>query len=292
MGAKYLVIGVVVGVLLSSAVVALAGSMDPSSGPTDAASQMVTLEQVYDRLNDGTAGTKMTSFTEPAGGPGTGTMHSLDEIMGIAPAADKTSGALPAEVLKGKTYWGLSSGAWGPQVGTAAAASVPKTGQATPYSGGDDGEYQKGAAWPNPRFTDNSDGTVTDNLTGLIWLKDANCFGKRSWATALTDANKLNNGECSLSDGSVEGDWRLPNVREMQSLIHYGFWDPAVPNTAGTGKWTAGAPFSGVQSDYYWSSTTYPSWTSIAWRVFLSDGHVFYEDKTVACHVWPVRDEQ
>jgi hypothetical protein len=35
-----------------------------------------------------------------------------------------------------------------------------------------------GVAWPNPRFTDNSDGTVTDNLTGLIWLKNANCTDK------------------------------------------------------------------------------------------------------------------
>ena len=39
---------------------------------------------------------------------------------------------------------------------------------------------------------------------------------------ALRCANKLNSGECGLSDGSVEGDWRLPNVREMQSLIDYG----------------------------------------------------------------------
>ena len=64
------------------------------------------------------------------------------------------------------------------------AVTVPKTGQTTcsdesgvsrPCTGtGEDGEHQKGVAWPNPRFTDNGDGTVTDNLTGLIWLKDAN----------------------------------------------------------------------------------------------------------------------
>ena len=78
---------------------------------------------------------------------------------------------------------------------------------------------EKGVAWPNPRFTDNGNGTVTDNLTGLIWLKNANCFGAKDWAMALSDANTLNNGECGLTDGSVEGDWRLPNVREMQSLI-------------------------------------------------------------------------
>ena len=50
-------------------------------------------------------------------------------------------------------------------------APVPKSGQTTPYEPGDDGYLQRGAAWPNPRFSDNNDGTVTDNLNGLIWLK-------------------------------------------------------------------------------------------------------------------------
>ena len=53
---------------------------------------------------------------------------------------------------------------------------------------GQDGQLRPGVAWPNPRFTDNNNGTVTDNLTGLMWLKDANCFGLRTWAQALSDA--------------------------------------------------------------------------------------------------------
>lgn len=61
-------------------------------------------------------------------------------------------------------------------------APVAKTGQSVIHSTGDDGESQKGVAWPNYRFTDNSDGTVTDNLTGLIWLKDAMRFGAQDWA--------------------------------------------------------------------------------------------------------------
>ena len=85
---------------------------------------------------------------------------------------------------------------------------------------------RRGVAWPNPRFTDNSNGTVTDNLTGLIWLKNANCFGTQTWANALSAANTLNSGECGLTDGSAEGDWRLPNVREQQSLIDYGRFQP------------------------------------------------------------------
>ena len=80
MRTKYIAIGVVLGVLLSSVVVVLAGSTDSPAGPTDPAVQMYTLEQIYDRLTTGAAVTKMEEFTEPGSGPGD-TMHSLDEIM-------------------------------------------------------------------------------------------------------------------------------------------------------------------------------------------------------------------
>ena len=70
-------------------------------------------------------------------------------------------------------------------------APVPKTGQMQFYATGDDGDLHKGVAWPTPRFTDNQNGTVTDNLTGLIWMKnasnvDADGFGAKTWADALT----------------------------------------------------------------------------------------------------------
>src|SRR5215831_9628931 len=56
-----------------------------------------------------------------------------------------------------------------------APAPVPRTGQTTSYAARDDGALQKGVALPTPRFTNNNNGTITDNLTGLIWLKNANC---------------------------------------------------------------------------------------------------------------------
>ena len=55
-------------------------------------------------------------------------------------------------------------------------APVPKTGQTAPTTAGADGALRKGVAWPTPRFTDNKNGTVTDNLTGLIWIQNANIF--------------------------------------------------------------------------------------------------------------------
>lgn len=171
-------------------------------------------------------------------------------------------------------------------------APVEKTGQKTSYATGDDGDLEKGVAWPNPRFTDNSNGTVTDNLTGLIWLKNANCYGTRTWAQALTDCNGLNSGECGLTDGSVQGDWRLPNSNELASLVHKGYYNPAVPNTAGTGKWAEGDPFNSVVSSLYWSSTADASSPAYAWYVRMYNGHVYVNYDSLDLYVWPVRGGQ
>ena len=255
---KYMLIGVgiVVGVLLTTVAVVLAGTnFDSPSAPTDSASQMYTLEQVYDRANNGTVATKMTTFDEPDSGPAA-TMYDLNALYTLVSERSRP----------------------------------PETGQTTQYAAGDDGNLQKGVSWPSPRFTDNANGTVTDNLTGLIWLKDAECYGTRSWANALSDANALANGTCSLSDGSSAGDWRLPNVREMQSLAHYGCAYPALPDTAGTS--CGSGPFTDVQLDYYWSSTTLAGDTGYAWGVDWDDGIVNWAVKTNAHYVWPVRGGQ
>ena len=145
-------------------------------------------------------------------------------------------------------------------------------------------------AWPNPRFTV-SNGTVTDNLTGLIWLKNANCFGFRTWTQALSDANGLASPGCGLSDGSTAGQWRLPNVKELQSLIDFAYFNPALSNAAGTGQLT-GDSFTGVQSNFYWSSTTSTGRTDNAWAVRLDDGYVTAINWVETYYVWPVRGGQ
>jgi hypothetical protein len=172
-------------------------------------------------------------------------------------------------------------------------APVPKTGQTISYATGDDEEYQKGVTWPNPRFTDNGDGTVTDNLTGLIWLKDADCFGTRTWNEALSDCNSLFTGWCDLTDDSSAGDWRLPNSNELASLVHKGYYNPAVPDAAGTGQCSEGNPFDNVQSFYYWSSTTSALSSGQAWYVNIYNGFVGSNySKTGNNYVWPVRGGQ
>jgi len=226
---------------------------------------MRTLDEIYHILEQ-LAGNPIPIVSiagdlEPPGPPGR-TMHTVDEIYHIL------------EQLAGNP------------------APVGKTAQTETYATGDDGDWEEGVVWPNPRFTDNGNGTVTDNLTGLIWLKDANCFGSTGWAQALVECNSLANGSCGLSDGSSAGNWRLPNVKELQSLIHYGVYDPALPNTVGTGKWSNGDPFINVQSLYYWSSTTYAYNPSSAWYVHMYYGYVYSSssaNKGYSYYVWPVR---
>ena len=241
---------------------AVAGDIDSPAGPTEAASAMYTMEDVYNRIDDGTEGTKRPgAFKEPIAGPAS-TGKTLDNLYDLASERSR-----PAKT--GQT----------PTVPIAAPT-------------GSDGDLQKGVAWPNPRFTDNGDGTVTDNLTGLIWLKNANCFGTKNWATALNDCNTLADPACGLSDGSSAGDWRLPNRFELESLLDLAYYDPALSNAAGTEKWTSGDAFSGVQSNAYWSSTTLALNTSGAWSVGLYNGLVGSYYKSSSNFVWPVRGGQ
>ena len=187
-------------------------------------------------------------------------------------------------------------GGWPSGGGGPTSVNLPKTGQTTCYDAagavvacagtGQDGDLQKGVAWPSPRFTDNGNGTVKDNLTGLIWLKDANCFSRRTWAQALSDANSLANGSCGLTDGSSAGNWRLPNRKELRSLINY--------SQANSAAWLnlPAQGFSNVQADYYWSSSTYAFNPASAWSVHMYDGGVGGDGKTSSYYVWPVRAGQ
>ena len=148
---------------------------------------------------------------------------------------------------------------------------------------------EKGAAWPNPRFTDNGNWSVTDNLTGLIWTKNADCQGTMDWGDALAHCKALMSGACGLTDGSVAGDWRLPNRRELESLVDLRYYDPAMPNTAGTGQASEGDPFTNLRSSWYWSSSTLASYPSYAWGVTFHYGYVTGDIKTTTIYVRCVR---
>jgi hypothetical protein len=140
---------------------------------------------------------------------------------------------------------------------------------------------------PDPRFVDNRDGTLTDRLTGLVWLKNANCFGMLDWKSARRAAKNLKHGDCGpdpgliLSDGSVAGDWRLPTMSELCTLIDFSRRDPALPSGHG---------FSGFPSGYHWSATTLDHYAGLAWIVYFESGSTCYEAVTnQAGHILPVR---
>jgi len=159
-------------------------------------------------------------------------------------------------------------------------AEVWQTGQKTTYATGDDGDLEKGVAWPSPRFMDHGNGTITDNLIGLMWTKNANLAGgTKTWQGALDYVKSINSG---AGLGGYH-DWRLPNRKELFSLIDHSKWYPALP---------ASHPFQNVQSSSYWSSTTYAGYTAFAWVVRMWSGYVFYDGKSYIYYVWPVRSGQ
>lgn len=129
------------------------------------------------------------------------------------------------------------------------------------------------------RFIDNNDGTITDKQTKLVWIKNITPFGQKSWEEALLVPETVHNGFYGLTDGSKVGDWRIPTVNELNSLLNYELCDPAIDRDV----------FIGVQSSYYWSSTPYSYHPAYAWVVDLSNGGVGYGSKTYTYYVWLVR---
>lgn len=157
-------------------------------------------------------------------------------------------------------------------VGAFAAPPVielQKTGQTLCYDAsgaeitctgtGQDGEKQTGLAWPAPRFTNNGDGTITDHLTDLVWLQNADCYNGIGWQAALDNAALLANGACSLGDGSTAGDWRLPNRVEFLSLVNYQQSDGAI--------WLDSQGFLNAVHGWYWTSDTYVTRPAEKWVV-------------------------
>ncbi len=170
-------------------------------------------------------------------------------------------------------------------------------------------------------YVDCGNGTVTDNRTGLVWLKDANCLrnapggGEVDWYTALefvaglkdTTAGSLaETYDCGLSDGSSPGEWRLPSLDEWEAMIADGRLlgcDPSITNDQGTACWRSDplvcglqggtCSFSGAVSQRYWSSSPWifePAWV---WAATLPlAAHAAVPKTFPDVYLWPVRGGQ
>ncbi|NVN93256.1 MAG: DUF2012 domain-containing protein [Desulfuromonadales bacterium] len=165
--------------------------------------------------------------------------------------------------------------------------NLPLTGQTVSYAAGDDGAIRAGVVWPATRFVENSTGALNDNLTGLIWAKDAGTptfstcgGGTKTWQGALEYVACLNSVSFLGS-----GDWRLPTILELSSLFNDG--------QANSATWLTGQGFSNVQTSplYYWSSTTYAGSTGYAWNANLRDARPEYAGSKSGSsfYVLPVR---
>lgn len=161
---------------------------------------------------------------------------------------------------------------------------LPWTGQITEYRTGDDGDLQKGHTTDRPivkgvgshRFIDNGDGTITDKATGLMWAKDGNGVGcyngqQRNWEQAIDWAINL------VFAGHE--DWRLPNIKELMSIVDYDRINPAIDPIF----------FPNTKSSYYWSSTTLADLVNVRWRVWFHYATVSNTSGSSAHYVRAVR---
>ena len=122
---------------------------------------------------------------------------------------------------------------------------------------GQDGELQLGLPAPEPRFREQG-ATVVDRLTGLIWTRNADgAQGTVSWEEAFECVARLN-------QEGLQGvtNWRLPSIRELESLVDMAYHSPALPRAH---------PFVQVQ-EHYWSGTTSRYDRNYAWALYLRDG--------------------
>jgi len=174
---------------------------------------------------------------------------------------------------------------------------IPASGQTSTYGPGSDGDVRAGATLS---YTDNGDGTITDHDTGLMWEKKDDSGGIHdkdalyTWGmsappftmngTMVTEfLAALNTPPCF----AAHCDWRIPNVKELQSIADYETED-SVPGPAlnavfhnATGcagctdvRLTSCSCNASSPTTFYWSSTTFRFTPGYAWGVYFDVGFV------------------
>jgi len=162
----------------------------------------------------------------------------------------------------------------------AESLNLPVSGQTIEYTTGDDGTYKKGVAFPSTRFRDNGDGTITDNMTGLMWMKNPNnTCGTVNSQEALFYVSLLNNVANTNNCGYT--DWRVPNINELETLVNYSQTDSSV--------WLKSQGFENIKSNAYWSSTSFSARSDHTWVVNFNSGYGYYTPNIATNYVWPVR---
>lgn len=138
--------------------------------------------------------------------------------------------------------------------------------------------------WPVKRFTDHGNGTLTDNITGLMWLNDGACFLPETWENAVKVVEVLNSQPDRLKCGSYQGryaDWQLPDMGVMRELLAGAENEPAA--------WLKSQGAVNVVTRDYWVQDNNPLNLYFAWAMNLQDGTPRNYPKSFELHVWPFR---
>jgi hypothetical protein len=166
-----------------------------------------------------------------------------------------------------------------------------ETGQTTSYGPGSDGDIQKGLS---PMFSDLGNGVIKDQRTGLFWEKksdDGSIHDKdNSYTWCSSGGEYICNTDGSPMDGTMVTtflaglntppcsggfcDWRIPNVRELATLVNYEAVNPATFGAfnAGCSVGCTVTTCSCTISDFYWSSSTFQDFPVYAWAVRFHNG--------------------
>ncbi|MDM8544945.1 DUF1566 domain-containing protein [Candidatus Venteria ishoeyi] len=135
------------------------------------------------------------------------------------------------------------------------------------------------ASTPDARFTHNGDGTVTDQQTGLIWKR---CLEGQSGADCMTGTPESFTWQQALQRGASQSPWRLPNIKELASIVELHCYDPAINLTM----------FPNDPGGYVWSGSPYAAHANLAWYVDFDSGHASGYYRGYSRHVRLVRDGQ
>ena len=137
---------------------------------------------------------------------------------------------------------------------------------------------------PAGRFLVHGNGTVTDTATGLIWAQCAEGLSgsacTEGTAAIFTWADALIRARDSTHAGYT--DWRLPNVKELSSIVEERCYDPAINL----------AVFPNTPSSYFWSASPYGYSSGFAWYVSFGDGGAYGSNRSNYYHVRLVRSGQ